>query len=181
MALGEKTQQQSHDAVENDKNTLPLQTKNTKFTQKNIDSATVAQYATIVKKPKRLICAIIRPQYALVSGRDQKSILPSFHHGDLDFKGKKERILDLLKSAHHCRHFRSSCSNPGDSQQPLPVGRLRCQRQIGMRGYFRQCIAARQLPFELPSSMGWRTKKPMYAYDSVNPLFGFGWVGYRWW
>ena len=184
-ALGEKTQQQSMTLLKNEKNTLPLQTKKYKVYIENIDSATVAQYATIVKKPKQADFAIIRLNTPWYPVETKNTFAASFHHGDLDFKGKeKERILDLLKKVptivdiyldrpavipEIAKAAKALLADYGASDKSV------CEVIFG------NALPRGKLPFELPSSMeAVKNQKTDVPYDSVNPLFGFGFgLGYR--
>ncbi|HRG67192.1 MAG TPA: glycoside hydrolase family 3 N-terminal domain-containing protein, partial [Saprospiraceae bacterium] len=98
-ALGEKTQKISMTLLKNDKAILPLKKQKHKVYIENIDSATVAQYATVVSSPKEADFAIIRINTPWYPVETKNPFAASFHHGDLDFKGKeKDKIMALLKT-----------------------------------------------------------------------------------
>lgn len=178
-ALGEKTQQISMTLLKNDQSTLPLTQRKHKVYIQNIDSATVAQYATVVASPKQADFAIIRINTPWYPVETKIPFAASFHHGDLDFKGKeKEQILDLLKKVPTIVDIYL------DRPAVIPEIAKGAAALIADYGasdksvcevIFGNAQPQGKLPFELPSSMeAVKNQKTDVPYDSVNPLYKFG-------
>ncbi len=79
-ALGEKAQQEAMTLLKND-NTLPLAKNALKVYVENMDSAAVAQYATVVKKPEQADMAIIRLETPWQPVDTKNPFALGFHHG----------------------------------------------------------------------------------------------------
>ena len=184
-ALGEKSQKLSMTLLKNDKATLPLAKNKYKVYIENIDSATVAQYAKVVSSPDQADFAIIRINTPWYPVETKNFFAASFHHGDLDFRGsEKDRILQLLQKVptivniyldrpavipEIAQNARALIADYGSSDKSV------CEVLFG------NAQPMGKLPFELPSSMeAVRGQKPDMPYDSVNPLFKFGFgLGYK--
>ena len=184
-ALGEKSQKLSMTLLKNDKATLPLAKNKYKVYIENIDSATVAQYAKVVSSPDQADFAIIRINTPWYPVETKNFFAASFHHGDLDFRGsEKDRILQLLQKLptivniyldrpavipEIAQNARALIADYGSSDKSV------CEVLFG------NAQPMGKLPFELPSSMeAVRGQKPDMPYDSVNPLFKFGFgLGYK--
>ncbi len=184
-ALGEKSQKLSMTLLKNDKATLPLAKNKYKVYIENIDSATVAQYAKVVSSPDQADFAIIRINTPWYPVETKNFFAASFHHGDLDFRGsEKDRILQLLQKVptivniyldrpavipEIAQNARALIADYGSSDKAV------CEVLFG------NAQPTGKLPFELPSSMeAVRGQKPDMPYDSVNPLFKFGFgLGYK--
>jgi beta-glucosidase len=184
-ALGEKTQKLSMTLLKNDKAALPLAKNKYKVYIENIDSATVAQYAKVVSSPEQADFAIIRINTPWYPVETKNFFAASFHHGDLDFRGsEKDRILQLLQKVptivniyldrpavipEIAQNARALIADYGSSDKSV------CEVLFG------NAQPMGKLPFELPSSMeAVRAQKPDMPYDSVNPLYKFGFgLGYK--
>lgn len=177
--LGEKTQQISMTLLKNTEAQLPLKQNNLKIYVKNVDSAAVAQYATVVSSPEDADVAILRINTPWYPVETKNFMAASFHHGDLDFKGAaKQEILDLLNTVptivdiyldrpavipEIADNAAALIANYGTSDASL------CEVLFG------NTAPQGKLPFELPSSMeAVRNQKADLPYDSKDPLFAFG-------
>lgn len=178
-ALGERTQQISMTLLKNDNVTLPLTKNKLKVYIENIDSTTVANYATVVASPEAADFAIIRlntPWYPV----DTKNFFAaSFHHGDLDFKGeKKEKILKLLKTVPTVVDIyldRPAVIPEITESAAAVIADYGASDKSVCEVLFGNVSPQGKLPFELPSSMeAVRNQKSDVPYDSENPLFEFG-------
>ncbi|MFT4736367.1 MAG: beta-glucosidase [Paraglaciecola sp.] len=178
-ALGEKMQKESMTLLKNSGNALPLSKNQLKVYIENIDSATVANYATIVDTPEEADLAIMRlntPWYPV----DTKNFFArGFHHGDLDFKGsEKDRIMKVLRTVPTVVNLYL------DRPAVIPEITASAQALIADYGASDQSVCEvlfgntspmGKLPFELPSSMkAVANQKTDVPYDSENPLFKFG-------
>ncbi len=176
--LGERTQKESMTLLKNDK-TLPLSKNKWKVYIENIDSAIVANYATVVAKPEAADFAIIRINTPWYPADSKVPFAKGFHHGDLDFKGaEKTRILKLLKTVptivdlyldrpavvpEIAQAAKALIADYGASDQSV------CEVLFG------NASPKGKLPFELPSSMeAVKNQKTDVPYDSENPLYKFG-------
>ncbi len=176
--LGERTQKESMTLLKNDK-TLPLSKNKWKVYIENIDSAIVANYATVVEKPEAADFAIIRINTPWYPADSKVPFAKGFHHGDLDFKGaEKTRILKLLKTVptivdlyldrpavvpEIAQAAKALIADYGASDQSV------CEVLFG------NASPKGKLPFELPSSMeAVKNQKTDVPYDSENPLYKFG-------
>ena len=184
-ALGEKSQKLSMTLLKNEKAALPLAKNKYKVYIENIDSATVAQYAKVVSTPEQADFAIIRINTPWYPVETKNFFAASFHHGDLDFRGsQKDRLLQLLQKVptivniyldrpavipEIAQHARALIADYGSSDKSI------CEVLFG------NAQPMGKLPFELPSSMdAVRGQKPDLPYDSVNPLYKFGFgLGYK--
>lgn len=178
IELGEQTQQESMTLLKNDK-ALPLSKNSLKVYIENIDRATVANYATVVKTAKEADFAIIRLNTPWYPVETKNPFALGFHHGDLDFKNEeKQRILDLLNTVptvvdiyldrpavipEIAAASKALIANYGASDKSI------CEVLFG------NTSPQGKLPFELPSSMeAVYDQKADVPYDSKNPLFDYG-------
>lgn len=176
--LGIESQQRAMTLLKNDGKALPLG-EGLKVYIENIDSATVAAFATVVKTPKEADFAIIRLNAPWYPVETRNPFARGFHHGDLDFKGaEKAKILSLLKTVptivdiyldrpavipEIAATSKALLANFGASDQAL------CEVLFG------KAKPGGKLPFELPASMeAVRNQKPDVPRDSENPLFEYG-------
>ncbi|MFK8009522.1 MAG: glycoside hydrolase family 3 protein [Saprospiraceae bacterium] len=178
-ALGEKTQQISMTLLKNEKATLPLASNKLKVYIENIDSATVANYATVVATPEAADFAIIRISTPWVPVKTKNFFAASFHHGDLDFKGEeKKRILKLLKTVPTVVDIyldRPAVIPEIANEAAALIADYGASDKSVCEVLFGKVAPQGKLPFELPSSMeAVANQKSDVPYDSVNPLFKFG-------
>ena len=178
-ALGEKTQKISMTLLKNDKALLPLKKQKHKVYIENIDSATVAQYATVVSSPKEADFAIIRINTPWYPVETKNPFAASFHHGDLDFKGKeKDKIMALLKTVPTIVDIyldRPAVIPEIASGAAALIADYGASDKSVCEVLFGNAQPQGKLPFELPSSMeAVKNQKTDVPYDSVNPLYKFG-------
>lgn len=178
-AFGEKTQQISMTLLKNDNSTLPLAQKKLKVYIENIDSTTVANYATVVSTPEAADFAIIRANTPWYPVETKNSFAASFHHGDLDFKGEeKQRILDLLQEVPTVVDIyldRPAVIPEISNAAVALIANYGATDKSVCEVLFGNTAPQGKLPFELPSSMqAVANQKTDVPYDSENPLFKFG-------
>ncbi|WP_435577880.1 glycoside hydrolase family 3 N-terminal domain-containing protein [Gilvibacter sp.] len=178
IALGERSQKESMTLLKNKENTLPLK-KETKVYIENIDSTTVADYATIVSSPAEADFAIIRLNTPWYPADSKVPFARSFHHGDLDFKGEeKSRILDLLNKVPTVVDIyldRPAVIPEITNAATALIANYGASDKSVCEVLFGNTSPQGKLPFELPSSMeAVRNQKTDVPYDSENPLFKFG-------
>jgi len=178
IELGERTQQESMTLLKNDK-VLPLLKNSLKVYIENIDSATVAKYATVVKNAEKADFAIIRLNTPWYPVDTKNPFALGFHHGDLNFKNEeKQGILKLLNAVptvvdiyldrpavipEIAAASKALIANYGASDKSV------CEVLFG------NTSPKGKLPFELPSSMeAVYDQKADIPYDSKNPLFEYG-------
>ena len=182
MAKGLLAQKKSIVLLKNDtlKNVpvLPLK-PGIKIYIKNINKITASRYGNIVSKPELADIAIIRlkaPSQLLPGTGNMGKFIPA---GDLDFKdGEKDAVLGLLQRvptivdiylsrpavipeiAASCRGLFVNFGANDEAFLEVVFGRFNPQGK---------------LPIELPSSMdAVRKQKEDVPYDSIDPLFRFG-------
>ncbi|MEL6866295.1 MAG: glycoside hydrolase family 3 N-terminal domain-containing protein, partial [Bacteroidota bacterium] len=177
--LGEKTQEISMTLLKNDQAVLPLAQKQVKVYIQNIDSATVANYATVVSSPEQADFAIIRLNTPWYPVETKNFFAAGFHHGDLDFKGeKKQEILDLLQTVPTIvdLYLDRPAVIPEITQAAAAlIADYGASDQSVCEVLFGNAAPQGKLPFELPSSMeAVSNQKTDVPYDSENPLFEFG-------
>jgi beta-glucosidase len=177
--LGEQSQTRSLTLLKNEDATLPLPAGQLKVYIENMDSATVARYATVVDEPAAADLAIIRLKTPWYPVETPNTFAQSFHHGDLDFKGEeKERILNLLRSVPTVVDIyldRPAVIPEIAGQARALIANYGCKDEALCKVLFGEAAPEGKLPFELPSSMAAvRQQKADVPYDSADPLFPFG-------
>jgi beta-glucosidase len=138
-----------------------------------------AQYGTVVDDPTKADFAIIRLNTPWYPVDTKNPFAQSFHHGDLDFKGKeKDEILQLLATVPTIVDIYID--------RPAVIPEIATQAKGLFANYGASDAALLdvvfgivkpegKLPFELPSSMeAVRNQKEDLPSDSKNPLFKFG-------
>ncbi len=177
--LGEKTQQISMTLLKNKNSTLPLAQKQFKVYIENIDSATVANYATVVTTPEAADFAIIRLNTPWYPAETNVPFAKSFHHGDLDFKDKEKlRILNLLNKVPTIVDIyldRPAVIPEIANAATALIANYGASDKSVCEVLFGKTSPKGKLPFELPSSMqAVKNQKTDVPYDSEKPLFKFG-------
>jgi beta-glucosidase len=178
-AAGEASQRRAMTLLKNDNKVLPIQQGKLKLYIKNVDPKVAAQYGTVVENPKEADMAIIRLKAPWYPVDTKNPFAKSFHHGDLDFKGKeKEEILQLLKTKPTIVDIYLD--------RPAVIPEISRQAKGLLANYgasdaavldviFGKAKPEGKLPFELPSSMeAVRNQKEDLPYDSKDPLYKFG-------
>lgn len=178
-AAGEASQRRAMTLLKNDTQVLPLQQGRLKLYVKNVDPKVAAQYGTVVDNPKEADMAIIRLKAPWYPVETKNPFAKSFHHGDLDFKGKeKEEILQLLKTVPTVVdiYLDRPAVIPEISQNAKALlADFGASDTAVMDVIFGVAKPEGNLPFELPSSMeAVRNQKEDVPYDSKDPLYKFG-------
>lgn len=176
---GEMAQRRAYTLLKNENNVLPLNDQSLKLYIQNVDSTTASQYATIVNQLEEADMAIIRVNTPWYPVETENPFARGFHHGDLDFKGKKKaEIINLLKSVPTVvdiyldrpavipeinQYAKAVLANYGASDAAL------------LDVVFGKAKPEGKLPIELPLSMdAVRNQKEDMPYDSKSPLYPFG-------
>lgn len=176
---GEDAQRRAMVLLKNEKKTLPLTTGKLKIFVKGIRPEVAAQYGQVVEKPEQADFAIIRLKTPWVPVESDNPLAKSFHHGDLDFKGKeKDEILALLKKVPTITVI--YLDRPAVIPEIAAASRgllaeFGASDRAVLDVIFGKAKPQGKLPIELPSSMeAVRNQKEDLPYDSKNPLFKFG-------
>ena len=177
--LGESSQQRAMTLLKNEDNLLPLEKNKMKVYVENMDSAIVANYATLVKTPQEADLAIIRINTPWYPVKTKNPFARGFHHGDLYFKGKeKERILNLLNTIPTVVNIyldRPAVIPEITDKSKALIADFGASDKSVCEVLFGNSKPEGKLPFELPSSMeAVRNQKTDVPYDSEEPLFEFG-------
>ncbi len=178
-AASEAAQRRSFTLLKNEGKTLPLQTGKLKIYVKNVDAKVAAQYGQVVDNPKDADIAVLRLNTPWYPVETQNPIAKSFHHGDLDFKGKElEETIALLQTVPTVVDIYLD--------RPAVIPEISAKAKALLANYgasdaalldviFGKAKPEGKLPFELPSSMeAVRKQKEDVPYDSENPLYKFG-------
>lgn len=178
VEFGKRTQKESMTLLKNTDSTLPL-SKGLKVYIENIDSAVIANYATVVSSPKEADFAIIRLNTPWYPVDTKNRFAQSFHHGDLDFKGsEKAEILKLLKTVPTIVNLyldRPTVIPDISKEAHALIADFGASDESVCEVLFGKSAPKGQLPFELPSSMeAVEKQKTDVPYDSENPLYKFG-------
>ena len=179
VKAGEESQRRAITLLKNENKVLPLKTGSLKIYVKNIDSATAAQYGTVVNKPAEADIAIIRLSTPWYPVKSDIPMAKMFHYGDLDFKGlQKDSIMNLLKSVPTIVDIYL------DRPAVIPDISAKAKGLLADFGasdaavldvVFGKYKPGGHLPIELPSSMeAVRNQKEDVPYDSKDPLYKFG-------
>ena len=179
VKLGEQTQMQAMTLLKNEENTLPLAKNKWKVYVENLDSATVAQYATVVEKPEDADFAILRLKTPWVPVDSKVFFARGFHHGDLDFKGEeKAHIMEVMKKVPTIVDLyldRPAVIPDISKNTNALIANYGASHQAVCEVLFGNAEPMGKLPFELPSSMeAVANQQTDVPYDSENPLYEFG-------
>ncbi len=172
-------QRRSMTLLKNDKNTLPLKPAKLKIYVKNVNAEVAAQYGTVVSSPKEADIAIIRLNTPWIPFETDIPFAKSFHHGDLDFKGKDlTDVLDLCKTVPTVVDIyldRPAVFPEINKAAKAVLANYGASDAAVLDVIFGKAKPEGKLPFELPSSMeAVRKQKPDVPHDSENPLYPFG-------
>jgi beta-glucosidase len=177
-ALSLSSQERAMTLLKNADEILPLQNR-PKLYIKDMDSATVSQYAEVVDTPEQAEFALLRLQTPWVPVETQNPFARGFHHGDLDFKDEaKAEILDILKSVPSIVVL--NLDRPAVIPEIAAAakglfGEFGASDEAVLNVVFGKAKPEGNLPFELPSSMeAVRRQRTDVPHDSENPLFAFG-------
>ncbi len=177
-ALSLASQQRAMTLLKNEDGILPLQTQPKLFI-KNMDAATVNQYAQVVDKPEEADLAILRLETPWVAVETENPFARGFHHGDLDFKEEaKAEILAIVQSVPSIVVLyldRPAVIPEIAAAAKALLGDFGASDEAVLNVIFGKAAPEGKLPFELPSSMAAvRLQKADLPHDSANPLFAFG-------
>jgi beta-glucosidase len=164
--------------LKNENDILPLG-KKYKVYVKNINKDVAEKYGVVVDRPEDADFAIIRANTPWVPVETKNFVARQFHHGDLDFKGKKKaELLDI------CKRVPTIFNIYLDRPAVFPEINALAKAVIADYGasdaavldvIFGKASPEGKLPFELPSSMeSVKNQKEDVPYDSQNPLYKFG-------
>jgi beta-glucosidase len=178
MAAGLASQQRAMTLLKNEQQVLPLQSPLRLFV-KNIDPTVAERYAEVVAAPEQADFAVLRLETPWVPVETKNPFAQGFHHGDLDFKGKaKAEILALLQTVPTVVVLyldRPAVIPEISAAAKALLGEYGADDSAVMNVVFGKAHPEGKLPFELPNSMeAVRTQKADVPYDSVNPLYPFG-------
>ena len=177
---GEASQRRAMTLLKNTDKKLPLKPGTLKLYIKNIDPKVASEYGVVVDKPADADIAIIRLNTPFYPVATKNPFALMFHHGDLDFKGKrKDSLLMLIRSTPAIVDIYLD--------RPAVIPEI-SEAAKGLLADFGASDAAvldvifgkakpeGKLPIELPSSMeAVRAQKEDVPYDSKQPLYKFGW------
>ena len=177
-AAGENAQRRAIVPLHNDAGLMPIH-KSLKVYVEGMDTAVVAQYATVVAIPAEADVALVRlstPFYARPGGIFLENM---FHTGDLSFT--PEALAPILTL---CTTVPTIVDIYLDRPAVIPEIRAAAAGLTGSFGasdaalcdiVFGKIAPTGRLPFELPSSMeAVRAQKEDVPHDSENPLFTYG-------
>jgi beta-glucosidase len=178
VAAGLSSQERAMTLLKNNHGILPLQGA-PKIFVKNIDPAIAARYAEVVDTPNQADFAILRLETPWVPVGASNPMANSFHHGDLDFKGKtKTEILALLQTVPTIVVLyldRPAVIPEINAAAKALLGEYGADDSSVLNVIFGKARPEGKLPFELPSSMeAVRNQKADVPYDSRDPLYPFG-------
>lgn len=184
VAAGLASQSRAMTLLKNDADVLPFSNQ-AKIYVKNMDAAKAAEYAQVVDSPDEADYAILRLSTPWVPIDTEDPFAKGFHHGDLDFKGEeKAEILALLESTPTIVVIyldRPAVIPEISAAAQALLADFGASDQAVLDVIFGKARPEGKLPFELPSSMeAVRNQKADLPYDSVNPLYPFGFgLNYR--
>jgi len=181
-AAGELAQRKSIVLLKNDSSeygrALPLK-EGLKIFIKNIDPVKAGKYGTVVKKPEQADIAIIRIKAPSEHLKGSGLMGLFIRGGDLDFKTKeKSEILSLLKKVPTIVDIyldRPAVIPEIAAASKGLLANFGANDEALLDVVFGRFNPGGKLPVEMPSSMdAVRNQKEDVPYDSVNPLFPFG-------
>lgn len=175
----DEAQRRAMTLLKNDSKILPLTKNKYKIFVQNIDSLTASAYGIVVSKPESADIAIIRLNTPFYPVPSSVPISAMFHHGDLDFKGKKKD--DILKLLHTVPAIvilnldrPAVIPEINEAAKGLLVDFGATDAAV-LDVVFGKSKPGGRLPVELPSSMeAVRNQKEDVPYDSKKPLYKFG-------
>ena len=178
VRAGVASQTRAMTLLKNADQVLPLRGRPRVYVQ-NVDPTTAAGYAEVVSTPEEADFTIVRLETPWVPVETPNFIARGFHHGDLDFKGDaKEGILGLLRKTPTIvvLYVDRPAVIPeiNDLAKALLV-EFGASDTAVLDVIFGKASPQGKLPLELPSSMdAVRNQKADVPYDSVNPLYPYG-------
>lgn len=159
------------------RSTLPL-TTGLKIYIENIDPQVAGSYGRVVNNPQDADVAILRLRCPF-EPRDDDFIERFFHQGSLEFPAdEKQRLLEVMKTVP------TIISVYMDRPPVMPELNEAAAGVLAEFGAYDDAVLdvifgrfhpQGHLPFEIPSSMqAVETQKEDLPYDSINPLYNFG-------
>ncbi|WP_420461164.1 glycoside hydrolase family 3 protein [Neolewinella sp.] len=179
LALGRYSQQASMTLLKNEEGRLPLSGEGLRVYVENMDSAVVAEYATVVTSPEVADVAILRLKTPWVPVETDNFFARGFHHGDLDFKGEeKAHILDVLRAVPTVVDLyldRPAVIPEIAAEAAALIANYGASDRAVCEVLFGRAAPRGKLPFELPASMeAVEAQLTDVPYDSEAPLYPFG-------
>jgi beta-glucosidase len=182
IAAGEEAQRKSIVLLKNDargtEKTLPLK-NGIKVFVVNVDPEKAGKYATVVKKPEDADFAILRIKSPSQITEGTGIFGRLFSSGDLDFKEKELKIilgiLNKVPSIVDLYLDRPAVVPEIAASSKGLLANFGASDEALLDIIFGKVNPTARLPFEMPSSMeAVRDQKEDVPYDSVNPLYPFG-------
>lgn len=178
IEAGLASQSRAMTLLKNGDETLPLDSAARVFV-KNLDKGLASQYAQVVDVPEKADLAILRLSTPWYPVESNIPMAQSFHHGDLDFKGEEKaeilRLLNQVPTIVVIAMDRPAVIPEINAATKALLVDFGASDEAVLRVIFGSAHPKGRLPFELPSSMAAvRDQKPDLPYDSMNPLYPFG-------
>jgi beta-glucosidase len=155
---------------------LPLSGK-LKVYVEGVAEEVAGKFGEVVKSPAEADFAILRLSAPY---EKRRGLFESFFHaGDLDFKGEeKQRLINIMKAVPTIVdiYLERPAVIPEIADKAVALlANFGAEDEAAMEVLFGKHKPNGKLPFELPSSMeAVRGQKEDVPYDSLNPLFEFG-------
>lgn len=177
--VGEFAQRKSIVLLKNEKQTLPLKSRQSplKIYVENLKPEAIQPYGKVVDDVTKADIAILRLSAPY---EKRKGMLERFFHaGELDFKEpEKSRILNILNQVPTVVDIyleRPAVIPEIAEKSAALLANFGANDEAVLDVIFGKFAPQGKLPFELPSSMdATRKQKEDLPYDSENPLFLFG-------
>ena len=177
-AVGLASQARAMTLLKNQEHILPLR-GDVKIYVRHVDEKTAVNYAEVVAEPEEADLAILRLETPWYPVESDNPIAKGFHHGDLDFKGGDlASILDLLATVPTIVVIgldRPAVIPEISAAAHGLLAEFGASDEAVLNVVFGRSVPQGRLPFELPASMeAVRNQKPDVPYDSLDPLYPFG-------
>ena len=179
--LGHESQRRAMTLLKNKNATLPIEKNTLKIYAEGMDASAIAPYAEIAESPQDADVAILRIDTPWYPVESDNPFAQGFHHGDLDFKGERQReILDLLQTVPTIVVIyldRPAVIPDIVNAASAVIADYGASDRAVAEALFGVAPPEGRLPFDLPSSMeAVRNQQADVPGDSESPLFemGFG-------
>jgi beta-glucosidase len=178
LAAGVAAQCRAMTLLKNDRQTLPLGGRPSLYIE-NISEDAVRQYADLAATPEEADLILLRLSAPCEPVDSEIPFARSFHHGDLDFKGKQKaallRLLAIKPAIVVIELDRPAVIPEINAAATALLADFGASDEAVMQVIFGEAAPEGRLPFELPSSMeAVRTQRADVPFDSQNPLYPFG-------
>lgn len=178
VQAGTLSQQRAMTLLKNKDDILPLN-GNPKIFIQHLDQTVAAGFGIVVADPADADLAILRLSTPWIPVETKNPFARGFHHGDLDFKG--DALAGILRI---CQAVPTIVVINLDRPAVIPEINAAAAAVLAdfgasdlsvLRVLFGHARLEGRLPFELPASMeAVRNQKTDLPYDSVEPLYPFG-------